>query len=93
MTFQNSQITISHFHNVRGYFMYVCVLQEVLQNSPDYRDMAEEKALDDFHHKIQHYLEQYEPINPKQEVNLHYIKIMNEGTCSNLALCIVLLGN
>jgi len=25
MTFQNSQITISHFHNVRGYFMYVCV--------------------------------------------------------------------
>ena len=93
MTFQNSQITISHFYNVYGYFMYVCMLQEVLQNSPDYRDMAEEKALDDFHHKIQHYLEQYEPINPKQEVNLHYIKIMNEGTRSNLGLCIVLLGN
>jgi hypothetical protein len=42
--------------------------------------MAEEKALDDFHHKIQHYLEQYEPINSKQEPNLRYIKIMNEGT-------------
>lgn len=54
-------------------------IKEVLQNSPDYRDMAEEKALDDFHHKIQHYLEQYEPINPKQELNLQYIKIMNEG--------------
>jgi len=75
------------------FLLCMCVLQEVLQNSPDYRDMAEEKALDDFHLKIQHYLEQYEPINPKQEVNLHYIKIMNEGTCSNLGMCIVLLGN
>jgi hypothetical protein len=47
--------------------------------------MAEEKALDDFHHKIQHYLEQYEPINPKQEPNLRYIKIMNEGMCFDSA--------
>lgn len=54
-------------------------IKEVLQNSPDYKDMAQEKAMDDFHHKIQHYLEQYEPINPKQEPNLRYIKIMNEG--------------
>ncbi|PSN42982.1 hypothetical protein C0J52_13210 [Blattella germanica] len=54
-------------------------IKEVLQKSPDYRDMAEEKALDDFHHKIQHYLEQYESINPKQEANLRYIKITNEG--------------
>ncbi|KAJ9584891.1 hypothetical protein L9F63_020746 [Diploptera punctata] len=54
--------------------------KEVLQKSPDYRDMAEEKALDDFHHKIQHYLEQYEPINSKQEPNLRYIKIMNEDS-------------
>jgi hypothetical protein len=54
--------------------------------------MAEEKALDDFHHKIQHYLEQYEPINPKQEVNIRYIKSMNEGTGSNNPeLCILLL--
>lgn len=59
----------------------MCLLQEVLQNSPDYKDMAQEKAMDDFHHKIQHYLEQYEPINPKQEPNLRYIKIMNEGIC------------
>lgn len=56
-------------------------MQEVLQNSPDYKDMAQEKATDDFHHKIQHYLEQYEPINPKQEPNLRHIKIMNEGIC------------
>ena len=74
-----------------SYFMCVYLFQEVLQNSPDYRDMAEEKALDDFHHKIQHYLEQYEPINPKQELNLQYIKIMNEGTGSNPGLCILLL--
>lgn len=65
--------------NFTAIFLKVCSLQEVLQNSPDYKDMAEEKALDDFHHKIQHYLEQYEPINPKQEPNLQYIKIMNEG--------------
>jgi hypothetical protein len=43
--------------------------------------MAPEKAMDDFHHKIQHYLEQYEPINPKQEPSLRHIKIMNEGMC------------
>lgn len=54
-------------------------IKEVLQNSPDYRDMAPQKALEDFHHKIQHYLEQYEPINPKQEPRLRYIKITNEG--------------
>ena len=41
--------------------------------------MAEEKALDDFNHKIQHYLEQYESINPKQEPKLRFVKITNEG--------------
>ncbi|XP_066992367.2 6-phosphofructo-2-kinase/fructose-2,6-bisphosphatase [Anabrus simplex] len=53
-------------------------IKDVLTNSPDYKDMNAEKALDDFHHKIQHYLEQYETINPKQE-GYSVIKIIDDG--------------
>lgn len=53
-------------------------IKDVLQNSPDYKDMNPEKALDDFHQKIHHYLEQYEPISSKQE-GYSVIKMINDG--------------
>lgn len=43
--------------------------------------MTKDKAMDDFHHKIEHYKEQYEPINPKLESRFSYIKVFNGGEC------------
>ncbi|CAH0389089.1 unnamed protein product [Bemisia tabaci] len=54
-------------------------VKEILQFSKDYKHMSAEKALDDFHHKIEHYMEQYETICPKEEAAYSYIKIFNEG--------------
>lgn len=59
----------------------VCALQEILQFSKDYKQMGIEKALDDFHHKIEHYRAQYETIHPKIEAHYSYIKLVNAGTC------------
>lgn len=41
--------------------------------------MTKEKALDDFHHKIEHFMEQYEAINPREESKYSYIKVLNGG--------------
>lgn len=41
--------------------------------------MTKEKALDDFHHKIEHFMEQYEAINPREESKYSYIKVFNGG--------------
>lgn len=41
--------------------------------------MSEEIALDDFHHKIEHFMEQYEPINSKEESKFSYIKVFDGG--------------
>ncbi|XP_075225630.1 6-phosphofructo-2-kinase/fructose-2,6-bisphosphatase-like [Lycorma delicatula] len=54
-------------------------IKEILQFSKDYRHMSKEKALDDFHHKIEHYMEVYEAINPKSEGNFSYVKFCNNG--------------
>ncbi|XP_050549021.1 6-phosphofructo-2-kinase/fructose-2,6-bisphosphatase-like [Daktulosphaira vitifoliae] len=53
-------------------------VKEVLQFSKDYRNMSSEKALDDFHHKIEHYMEQHEPMKPKTD-GYSYIKYLNAG--------------
>lgn len=53
--------------------------QDILEFSKDYRHMTKDKAMDDFHHKIEHYKEQYEPINPKLESRFSYIKVFNGG--------------
>lgn len=54
-------------------------IKQILQFSKDYKHMSKEKALDDFHHKIEHYMEVYEPINSKLEYGLSYIKFCNNG--------------
>ncbi|KAJ8875930.1 hypothetical protein PR048_023838 [Dryococelus australis] len=54
-------------------------IKEVLTNSPDYKDMAQEKAQDDFEQKVQHYLEQYEPLSSKRDSHFSYIKVVDEG--------------
>ncbi|XP_049950309.1 6-phosphofructo-2-kinase/fructose-2,6-bisphosphatase-like [Schistocerca serialis cubense] len=54
-------------------------VNETLQNSPDYKDMNSEKAMDDFNHKIQHYVEQYEPLSSKHEPQYRFIKYINDG--------------
>lgn len=41
--------------------------------------MTKEKALDDFHHKIEHFMEQYEAINIREESKYSYIKVFNGG--------------
>lgn len=60
-------------------YLFIFTLQETLQNSPDYKDMSPEKAYDDFTHKIQHYLEQYEPMNAKAEPQHRFIQYINDG--------------
>ncbi|GLH12403.1 6-phosphofructo-2-kinase/fructose-2, 6-bisphosphatase [Gryllus bimaculatus] len=53
-------------------------IQEILHNSPDYRDMGREKAEDDFRKKIAHYLEQYEPVAAKSE-GISVVRYCNDG--------------
>lgn len=79
-----------HFAKVMGYkvLFIECVcddemlieknVKEVMQFSKDYRNMSSEKALDDFHHKIEHYMEQHEPMKPKSD-GYSYIKYVNAG--------------
>lgn len=41
--------------------------------------MSAEKASIDFHYKIEHYKEQYEPMDAKIEVDSSFIKVFNGG--------------
>nr|CAD7435130.1 unnamed protein product [Timema monikensis] len=54
-------------------------IKEVLMNSPDYKDMAMEKALDDFEQKVQHYMEQYETMSSSQDKLYSFLRILNQG--------------
>ncbi|KAL1122224.1 hypothetical protein AAG570_003629 [Ranatra chinensis] len=54
-------------------------IKEITQLSDDYRHMDTEKALDDIHQKVKHYLEHYKPICPKAEISYSYIKFHNAG--------------
>ena len=47
--------------------------------SPDYKDMDKEKAVEDFKKRIDHYKEIYQPIDEKEDNDLSYIKIFNQG--------------
>lgn len=55
------------------------LLQDVKLNSPDYRNMDKDKAKDDFLKRIEHYRQQYEPIDEKDEDHLSYIRVINAG--------------
>lgn len=84
------QTVYDHFAKVMGYkvLFIECVCDDemllehnvkaVMQFSKDYRNMSSEKALDDFHHKIEHYMEQHEPMKPKTD-GYSYIKHLNGG--------------
>lgn len=51
----------------------------MIQFNKDYKNMSEDKALDDFQHKIEHYLDVYETINPKLEARYSFIKVYDGG--------------
>lgn len=53
-------------------------VSEILHFSPDYKNMKESEALEDIRNKMDHYVEQYEPINSKTE-DISYIRVHNGG--------------
>lgn len=48
-------------------------------SSPDYCDMTAEDALNDFLQRIEHYMEQYQPLDEAAEDHLSFMKIYNTG--------------
>lgn len=56
--------------------------QEVKVNSPDYRGMTSEEALEDFLQRIEHYMEQYQPLDEALEDHLSFMKVYNTGLSS-----------
>lgn len=54
-------------------------IKEVKINSPDYADMSESDALEDFLQRIHHYVTQYHPLDEGQEDHLSFMKIFNTG--------------
>ncbi|XP_046407290.1 6-phosphofructo-2-kinase/fructose-2,6-bisphosphatase-like isoform X1 [Ischnura elegans] len=54
-------------------------MEETRLNSPDYKEMSREKAINDFQMRIKHYYNLFETINNKNEGDLSYIKITNAG--------------
>ncbi|XP_076035766.1 6-phosphofructo-2-kinase/fructose-2,6-biphosphatase isoform X3 [Oratosquilla oratoria] len=54
-------------------------IREVKVNSPDYRGMNREDALKDFLQRIQHYKDQYQPLDESEENHLSFMKIYNTG--------------
>lgn len=48
-------------------------------SSPDYCDMTAEDALNDFLQRIQHYVDQYQPLDEAAEDHLSFMKIYNTG--------------
>lgn len=53
-------------------------IYEILQYSADYKDMSEEDAVDDLRKKLEHYMRQYEPIDPSLE-NISFVRVENMG--------------
>ncbi|XP_046677740.1 6-phosphofructo-2-kinase/fructose-2,6-bisphosphatase isoform X3 [Homalodisca vitripennis] len=54
-------------------------IMEVKVNSPDYKNMNTDKALQDFLQRIEHYQERYEPLEERLEPGLSFMKIYNTG--------------
>uniref|UniRef100_A0A8D8VTU4 6-phosphofructo-2-kinase/fructose-2,6-bisphosphat ase n=1 Tax=Cacopsylla melanoneura TaxID=428564 RepID=A0A8D8VTU4_9HEMI len=59
-------------------------IKEMIQFNKDYKNMSEDKALDDFQHKMEHFLEVYETINPKLEARYSYVKVYDGGENMNV---------
>ena len=71
--------------------------------SPDYEGSDKEKAVEDFKHRIEHYMVAYEPLDEKYDRDYSFIKIFNQGekflvnrvqgeynSCSNI-VCIAMI--
>ncbi|XP_054285681.1 6-phosphofructo-2-kinase/fructose-2,6-bisphosphatase-like isoform X5 [Macrosteles quadrilineatus] len=54
-------------------------IMEVKVNSPDYKNMNTDKALQDFLQRIEHYQERYEPLDEQLETSQSFMKIYNTG--------------
>nr|XP_018916301.1 PREDICTED: 6-phosphofructo-2-kinase/fructose-2,6-bisphosphatase isoform X3 [Bemisia tabaci] len=54
-------------------------IMEVKVNSPDYKEMNTEAALQDFLQRIEHYQEKYEALDEALESDLSFMKIYNTG--------------
>lgn len=59
-------------------------VKEMIQFNKDYKNMSEDEALDDFQHKMEHYLEIYETINAKLEPRYSFIKTYDGGENMNV---------
>lgn len=51
---------------------------EILRYSADYKTMTEEEAVEDLNQKMQHYMRQYEPIDPTDE-DISFVRVENGG--------------
>lgn len=60
-------------------WIFVFCPQEVKVNSPDYKEMNTEAALQDFLQRIEHYQEKYEALDEALESDLSFMKIYNTG--------------
>lgn len=54
-------------------------IREVKIHSPDYADMKQDEALNDFLHRIEHYKSTYQTLNEDVEGHLSFMKIFNAG--------------
>ncbi|CAG2108496.1 unnamed protein product [Medioppia subpectinata] len=54
-------------------------IREVKVHSPDYRDVSNEDALNDFTQRIEHYELAYQPLDEEREKHFSFMKIYNAG--------------
>lgn len=54
-------------------------IREVKVHSPDYQDMKQDDALDDFMQRIDHYKETYQTLSEEIEKNFSFMQIFNAG--------------
>uniref|UniRef100_A0A4D5RA22 6-phosphofructo-2-kinase/fructose-2, 6-bisphosphatase 2 n=1 Tax=Scolopendra viridis TaxID=118503 RepID=A0A4D5RA22_SCOVI len=54
-------------------------IMEVKVNSPDYKGMNKENALQDFVQRIEHYSNMYQPLDEEKENQYSFMKIFNTG--------------
>jgi hypothetical protein len=60
---------------------------ETKMNSPDYRGISQDKAVEDFLNRIKFYESVYEPLDDMDEGDLSYLKLINVGrrlVCNNM---------
>ena len=54
-------------------------IREVKISSPDYKDMNQDKAIEDFKRRIWHYEQEYETLDEQIDKGLSYMKIIDQG--------------